>query len=101
MGHRDFVEPRSLLWTVHTSWPFGRVTHVVGILSSHTSWPFGLVTHVVGFGCPFLRVDSQLQDVIWTFIVSLLGRRRDNETSEIQMTFEGPFVHTGVCCLGW
>ena len=30
-----------LLWTLHTPWPYGWVTHGVGNSSLHTSWPDG------------------------------------------------------------
>ena len=54
------VEPRSLLWTLHTSWPYGGVTHVVGIFVIAHQMAHGRVTHVVGFDCPFLRIDSRV-----------------------------------------
>ena len=43
--HRDLVEPRSLRWTVHASWPLGWVTCCRHFVIAH------LMAHWLGYTC--------------------------------------------------
>ena len=43
--HRDLVEPRSLRWTVHASWPLGWVTCCRHFVIAH------LIAHGLGYTC--------------------------------------------------
>ena len=43
--HRDLVEPRSLRWTVHASWPLGWVTCCRHFVIAH------LMAHGLGYTC--------------------------------------------------
>ena len=56
--HRDLVEPRSLRWTVHASWPLGWVTCCRHFVIAH------LMAHGLGYTCGRLWL-SVSEDRLW------------------------------------